>query len=330
MPTLPIFVLNNLALGVPSVLPQFDPRRPAEIDPAAIYRQLVAEKVTTSSGSPAFYERLAVWCASQGRRLPLRALFTGGAPVLPPLALLLRDVVEGEAHVVYGSTEAEPIAAIEVGAMLRAMGAEEAEGICVGHPVPGIALRLVRPWAGPIDLGAEGWQAWEADAGEVVVAGAHVLGGYLDNPAADRENKIRDGERLWHRTGDAARLDGEGRLWLLGRVSTRVERAGSVWWSLPAELRALSVLGVTHAAYLGLPDPHLGHRAVLCVEVAGSRRQVRPRLSPTDRDRLLAALAPIPVDELHAFRHIPRDPRHASKTDMEALRRALGGEGARG
>src|SRR5690606_6977711 len=34
MPTLPIFVLNNLALGLTSAIPDFDPRRPADIDPA--------------------------------------------------------------------------------------------------------------------------------------------------------------------------------------------------------------------------------------------------------------------------------------------------------
>src|SRR5207245_4212623 len=98
LPTLPIFVLNNLALGVTSVLPDFDARRPAAIDPAALYRQIVSEGVTTSSGSPAFYERLAGWCAANGKRLPLRALFTGGAPVLPPLARRLADPVTVAAH----------------------------------------------------------------------------------------------------------------------------------------------------------------------------------------------------------------------------------------
>src|SRR5438445_129989 len=127
LPTLPIFVLNNLALGDTSVLPDFDPRRPAEIDPPVIYRQLAAEGVTTSSGSPAFYERLAGWCAVRGKRLPLRALFTGGAPVLPPLARLLAETVTGTAHIVYGSTEAEPIASIEARDMLGAMAPRESE-----------------------------------------------------------------------------------------------------------------------------------------------------------------------------------------------------------
>ncbi|HEX7242251.1 MAG TPA: AMP-binding protein [Longimicrobiaceae bacterium] len=315
MPTLPVFVLNNLAAGTPSVIPDFDPRRPAEIDPAAILRQMEAEGVTTSSGSPAFYERLAAWCAARGKQIPLRALFTGGAPVYPPLARLLADTVEGEAHVVYGSTEAEPVAGIGAREMLAAME-QGGEGICVGRPVPEVELRLLRPHDGPVELGPAGWAEWEAapgGVGEIAVAGEHVQRGYLDDPAADRAGKVRDGERVWHRTGDAARLDAEGRLRLMGRLSQRVERAGATWWSTPAEVRALGAPGVRHAAYLPV-----GGRAVLAVETEGGR------ISDTERAALLERLAPIPVDELRVLARIPRDPRHASKTDAAALRRLLG------
>ncbi|TMQ72634.1 MAG: AMP-dependent synthetase, partial [Candidatus Eisenbacteria bacterium] len=141
MPTLPIFVLNDLASGITSVLPEFDPRRPGEVDATRVHAQLVRERVSTTSGSPAFYGRLAEWCEARGLRLPVRALFTGGAPVLPPLARRLASVTAGAVHVVYGSTEAEPIASIEAGAMARAMEGD-APGLCVGRPVAEIALRL--------------------------------------------------------------------------------------------------------------------------------------------------------------------------------------------
>ena len=329
LPSLPVFVLNNLAAGVPSVLPDFDPRAPSRIDPARIIRQMEREGVTTTSGSPALFERLAQWCCARGRRIPVRALFTGGAPVLPPLARLLAATVVGEAYIVYGSTEAEPIAGIEARAMLAAMADEGGAGLCVGAPVPEIALRLVHAHDGQIVLDERGWEPWDVGdtqhagdggacgVGEIVVAGPHVLGGYLGDPEGDRANKIIDGAQRWHRTGDAAWRDAGGRLWLMGRVKRRVRRAGRTWWGLPAELRALEVPGVRHAAYLGAPDPALGERAVLCVESDEAPEAVAPELR--------SALAEIPLDELHVLALIPRDPRHRSKTDWESLERLLAG-----
>lgn len=322
MPTLPVFVLNNLACGVTSVIPDADPRRPADIDPKRIYRQMVDAAVTTSSGSPAFYERLAEWCAGHDAKLPLRALFTGGAPVLPPLARRLRDATAGIAHVVYGSTEAEPIAGITADDMVRQAG--QGDGVCVGQPVDHIALRIIRPIDGPITLGPGGWRdldVADGDAGEIVVSGAHVLAGYVDDPEAERRNKIHDGATTWHRTGDAARTDRMGQLWLLGRVRERVRHDGCTWWPLPAEVRALGVAGVTHAAYVGIGAAAPDQRAVLCVE--GDPR-ARGRLVPA----LVAAVSPWPVDEVVVLKRIPRDPRHASKTDLEALRAMLAATGA--
>lgn len=318
MPTLPVFVLNNLASGVTSVLPDFDPRRPGDIRADTVLAQMERERVTTSSGSPAFYERLAQACRASGRTLPLRALWTGGAPVLPPLVRALQALVP-EAHVVYGSTEAEPIASIEAGEMLAAMEESPGLGLCVGAPVRSVECRLARVHDGSIALGPRGWEEWSPAAGEpgeVLVCGAHVLRGYLDDPAADRANKVRDGERVWHRTGDAARQDASGRLWLVGRVSQRVRRAAAVWWPGPVETFAVSVEGVRHAAYLGVPDAALGQRAVLCVECEHAR------LDPA-AERRLRDESGAPVDEIRVLARIPRDPRHASKTDFEGLRRLL-------
>ena len=153
-------------------------------------------------------------------------------------------------------------------------------------------------------------------AGEIVVTGDHVLKGYVGDPVAERQSKIRDGETVWHRTGDAGRLDERGRIWLLGRVKERHERDGRTWWPLPAEVRSLAVAGVSHAAYVTMSAPMGQLRAVLCIEG-----------DPRDHDRLAlearAAVAPWPVDDVVVLRGIPRDPRHASKTDLESLRAVL-------
>jgi acyl-CoA synthetase (AMP-forming)/AMP-acid ligase II len=297
------------------VLPDFDPRRPAEIRPAVILGQMRAASVTTASGSPAFFERLCEHVLATGETLPLQAFFTGGAPVPPELARTFARCCAG-AQVLYGSTEAEPIAALPAQELVQRTEAGGGIGLCAGTPIREIELLIARPTDGPIALGAGGWSEWRqtgGEPGEIVVTGPHVLAGYLDNPEADRENKVRDGDRVWHRTGDGGFLDDQGRLWLTGRVKHRVRRAGDTWWGLPVELRALSVPAIAHAAYLGLPDPRLGQRAVLCVEIPPAA------MGPATERELVAAAAPAPVDQVIALERIPRDPRHASKTDMDAL-----------
>lgn len=328
LPTLPVFVLNNLALGVTTVLPSFDPRRPADIDPATILDQMADEGVTTTSGSPAFYDRLARHVEARGGRIPVRRLFTGGAPVFPPLARRLVDATDGRVTVLYGSTEAEPIAGIDAPDLVAAAREDDARGVCAGPPVPEIGLRLIRPVAVPVALGPGGWDAWEVApgaVGEVVVSGDHVLPGYLDDPGADAENKVRDGDVVWHRTGDAARLDDRGRLWLMGRIARRVEREGRTHWSMAVEAAALTVPGVAHVAYLEVPAAvgSTPARAVLAVELAGTGTAARTGEADLEA-ALRSAVSPAPVDEVRVMKRIPRDPRHASKTDTVKLLARLG------
>lgn len=277
MPVLPIFVLNNLAGGITTVLPDFDPRRPDRFEPRKVRAQMDREGVTTASGSPAFFDRIA----KAGLRMPLRDLFVGGAPVLPPQARRLQQHTDGTVHVVYGSTEAEPISGLTVAELLDAQG----EGLCVGRPVQDVAVRL------------------DPQTEEVQVAGEHVLAGYLEDPEEDRRFKIHEGGRVWHRTGDGARWDDRGRLWLLGRLAGRSHVRGRPVWEMPAVVQAVAVPGVTHAALLPETTPR-GPCSVLVVEGTG-----RPPHGLADR--------------VAHLREIPRDPRHRSRTEVPALRDAL-------
>ncbi len=316
MPSLPVFVLNNLALGITSVLPDADPRRPSAIDPGVVLANMRDEGVTSLVASPAFCARLVDHVLQRNERLPLKRLFTGGAPVLPPLLRALAQAMPQGAEVIYGSTEAEPIAGLEVGQMLALQATDRGQhpiGLCVGAPVQQITLRIMRPHDGPVSFASDEWPKWilpDGETGEIVVAGDHVQPGYLDDHAANRENKIDDGFRLWHRTGDAGYLDTNGRLWLMGRVSRRVVRDGTRWWPLPAELRAFSVPGVSHTAYVSIPP---AGEAILCVEA--------PSLSDraSAEQGLRDAVHPWPVDSVVFMDHIPRDPRHESKTDHAQL-----------
>jgi acyl-CoA synthetase (AMP-forming)/AMP-acid ligase II len=145
------------------------------------------------------------------------------------------------------------------------------------------------------------------EIGEICVAGEHVLGEYLGDPAAWLPNKIAAGGRLWHRTGDAGYLDAEGSLFLAGRVAQSFIHAGERIFVLPVEERLQGI----EAIALGTIMEHEG-ALVVAVEL----REV------IDAARLRAEIVRlgIPFDDLMILRSLPRDPRHHSKIDYVRLR----------
>ncbi len=299
LPTLPVFLLNSLAAGATCVLPDADLRAVGSVVPDKVIRQLREHRCTSTSGSPAFYAPLARALREAGETLPdLRKVFTGGARVP---AALLEDLVavapNARVEVVYGSTEAEPIATLDAREVLddTAAGEREGRGSCVGRPVPGLALHVAAPGT-HVELPA-------GEIGELVVSGAHVNPGYFEDPGADAENKLPDGDRTWHRTGDTGYRDDRGRIWLVGRVSTMVGDLHPFLVEAPAE----SEDWVVRAALVGLDG-----EAVLACEV----------LDPPGgwQDALAERSG---VDRVVEVPRVPTDARHNAKVDVAALRDLL-------
>ena len=308
--TLPIFALNNIACGVTTLIPDFNPARPAEIDPARVAAEARSAGVTTTAGSPAFYRRLAQ-AARGGNPIPtLRALHVGGAAVFPELAAELSSAFPGTCvSAVYGSTEVEPIATIPAEEL--ALATDLSQGIPAGTVNRFLDIAIVRLDAAlKHEMTDDDWRAVQAEpgeAGEICVSGNHVLTTYYRNPEAVRENKIRVGGRIYHRTGDAGRLV-DGRLHLLGRASRVFRTAGGVWCYPALVEHALAGLSASTA---GTVVRGADGRAVLVLESDDSRA------AEAEASRLDTAR--VPHDVVRVVPHIPRDPRHASKIDYGAL-----------
>ena len=211
--------------------------------------------------------------APAGERPSLRRLLTGGAPVSDAQLRTWRLAFpETEILVAYGSTEAEPVAHLTAEERLAAMNPARplAPGYCAGRPIGRMRAKVVRIDPGAIALGAEGWAAWELPAGEIgelIVSGDHVCRDYYRNPRAVSENKIADGEAVWHRMGDTGSFDTEGRFWLAGRVHSTIRRAGVLVHPQLVEQAACGEDPRIHRiAAVGVPDPDLGELVVLVVE----------------------------------------------------------------
>jgi acyl-coenzyme A synthetase/AMP-(fatty) acid ligase len=274
----PVFVLANLGLGVTSVLPQWSVQHHDRAKPAMIAGQIARQRVTRLLVPPSICETLADAPAIPG----LGSIFTGGGPVFPDLLQrLMARLPQTDIVSVYGSTEAEPIAhqrGRDIGeADWAAM--RSGAGLLAGHPVPAIRLEICDD--------------------EIVVAGDHVNKGYLDR-ADDLSTKVRRGGAIWHRTGDAGRLDERGRLWLRGRLDGK---SGALF-PFGIEAAARYWPGVVRAALV-----EMAGKPLLAVEGdAGAR----PRWQQ-EADRIGAV-------EVVAVKSIPLDRRHRSKVDYPALR----------
>ena len=316
--TLPVFTLANLAAGVTTVIPDVDLKRPGAVDAARVWTQIERRGVNRITASPAFFERLIEEGRMRGAGLAgLKKIHTGGAPVFPRLLEALRALApKAEVVAVYGSTEAEPIA--HVGAHeieaddLAAM--RGGHGLLAGMPVDEVKLRVARDRWGVARgrLSAEEFAVeclTAGETGEIVVAGDHVLPGYLGG-IGDEETKFRVEGEVWHRTGDAGLLDARGRLWLAGRCSARIEDARGLIYPFGVECVAMTFPAVRRAAMVAMNG-----RRVLVVEAERDERLAA---------ELSTAATWAQVDDVRFMTTLPVDKRHNAKIDYPELRRALG------
>jgi acyl-CoA synthetase (AMP-forming)/AMP-acid ligase II len=317
--TLPIFLLANLGSGVTSVVPDADLRYPGAIDPARVVAQIVRHRPVSSTASPAFFERLARYCSDRGVTLPsFKKLFTGGAPVFPRLLDQIMAMAPNAAAVsVYGSTEAEPMCHVARHEMTPAdlEATLDGGGLLVGRPVPGLGLRVIHDrWGTPLGpFSTAEFSALavpEGEAGEVVVSGEHVLRGYLQG-RGDEETKFKVDGATWHRTGDAGRLDAEGRLWLLGRCVARITDERGTLYPFAAEAAAYTDPRVKRAAVLASSG-----RRVVVVELYDRRGEPGP--FPFE-----GRLRAVGVEEVRVVERIPVDARHNAKVDYSRLAEVL-------
>ncbi|MFP6900532.1 MAG: fatty acid CoA ligase family protein, partial [Opitutales bacterium] len=224
---LPVFALFNPALGMTTVVPEFNPGRPAKADPAKLVQAILERKITNAFGSPTLWRKVTDHCDANQLRLPsMKRVMVAGASAPADLLLKLQRVLpKATIHVPYGATEALPVASataeqILAGpARLTALG----KGTCLGRPVPEVEVRILPIEDGPIVSMDEAAPLPPGEIGEITVSGPVVTKAYDNDPEANNIHKIREKDVVWHRMGDLGYLDEDRRLWFCGRKAERVE-----------------------------------------------------------------------------------------------------------
>ena len=246
---------------------------------------------------------------------PFKTIYTGGAPVFPQrLDEITLAYPEMTLVTVFGSTEAEPIAHIS----WHDVTAKQREamltggGLLVGKPVESTQLLIIPDQTGKaIDPMTEKElqhiSLTSGEIGEIIVSGEHVLKGYLRG-IGDAENKIQVEGNVWHRTGDTARQDEDGHIWLMGRCSATIQHPdSSTIYPFAIECVAMSHPDVERCALV----LHR-HKVTLFVEGDGCDETC---------ENILTSLKNPHIETVLFTPHIPVDKRHHAKVDYVALRK---------
>ena len=324
-PAFPLFALFSTALGARAIIPDMDPTRPAQVNPEKFIASINRHQVTYSFGSPALWNVVSRYCLHNKIILPsLHKVLMAGAPVPGELLERVSAILPAGAviHTPYGATESLPIVSMEGAEILASTWplSRQGQGTCVGRPLPGIEIRVIRIVDGVLANYSVVEELPPGEIGEIIVRGDVVTRAYDNNEAETQLAKIRDGETLWHRMGDTGYLDAEGRLWFCGRKAHRVVTRLGTLFTIPCEAIVNEHPDVYRSALVGVPsasDPAI-KEAVLIVE---PHRTSRPEAELLAEVRELAGRHPLTRDIRHFLIHrdFPVDIRHNAKIFREKL-----------
>jgi fatty-acyl-CoA synthase len=245
---------------------------PTDPGPDGLLLAMERHRVTVGFGNPDLLDALA-----HSERWPqvdlssVRFVVTGGAPVPERLigAWLDRGVLLLQG---YGLSEAAPVALLlDHDSALTRVGS-------AGRPPLLVDVRIVGP---------DGRVVGPGETGELLVRGPNVMAGYWRRPEATREVLSPDG---WLRTGDAARRDQEGYVWIVDRVADRLLVGGRPVYPGDVERVLTGHPAVADAGVVQVA----GQVTALVVPSVGSRPSERELLAYA-RERLAADLAPASV-----------------------------------
>ncbi|MDH6626286.1 fatty-acyl-CoA synthase [Streptomyces sp. LBL] len=233
-------------------------------DPETTFDLIERHRITFMFGVPTMFDQVARHPRWKDADLSsLRILTCGGSPVSTPLIASYQErgltFLQG-----YGMTEASP------GTLF--LDAEHAVDKAGSAGVPHFFsdVRVVGPDLAPAGVG---------ETGEVVVRGPHVMPGYW-GLAEETAAAFADG---WFRSGDVARTDEDGYVFIVDRIKDMIISGGENIYPAEIEDLLLAHPDIVECAVIGVPDDKWG-------EVP--RAVVVPREGAAlDPDEVLAALA---------------------------------------
>ena len=321
--TFPLFALFAPALGMTSIIPQMDFTKPGLVDPVRIIDAVNHYKCTNMFGSPALLNRVGKWSESKKVKLPsLKRVLSAGAPVAPIVLKRFKTLLnDAQIFTPYGATESLPVSSIGSDDILEetAKATEEGKGVCVGKPVAGLDVRIIKisdevisSWNDELELPAN-------QIGEICVRGPQVTRSYFNRDKQTDLAKIKTKDGFYHRMGDIGYLDSQERLWFCGRKSHRVVTETETMFTICCEAIFNTHPFVFRSALVAAKNNNKTI-PVICIELEKEHKQVNKKELSNALLKLASESALTNKIE-HILYHpaFPVDIRHNAKIGREKL-----------
>ena len=281
---------------------------PNPLDASATGKMIQAHDITVLLATPTFLQSYMRKCTAEQFK-SLRLVVVGAEKMRKDIAVKFKEMTGLEAVEGYGCTELSPVVSINIANSMLDLGTVAGPEGSAGTPMPGICVKIVNPGTfQPLPHDTEGL---------MLVKGPNVMQGYLNDPEKTAE-VIRDG---WYNTGDIAKINPDGRIFITGRLSRFSKIGGEM---VPHELVEATIQEIVGqeekcVAVCGIPDEKKGERlAVLHTFSSPSPEEIIARLrTETDLPNLW-------IPKAESFIRIDRLPLLGSgKLDIKKIREIL-------
>ena len=209
--------------------------------PDVVLKKIIEEEVTGFAGVPSTFAILLNRSAIRNYGFPkLRYVTQAGGPMPPQHAQeLIQILPDTSVYIMYGQTEAAPrLTYLDPRDVIRKAGS-------IGKAIPGVTIDLIKEGGIPAIKGEEG---------EIVASGRNIMIGYWNNPEQTRK-VLRDGKLF---TGDIAKMDDEGFLYIVGRQNDMIKSGAHRISAKEIEEVILGLQAVHEVAVIGVEDHILG------------------------------------------------------------------------
>jgi long-chain acyl-CoA synthetase len=244
-----------------ALLPRFDPVEALKI--------VEREQVTIFLGVPTMYMALlSVPDKESYDTSSLQVALSGGSSMPVEVLHGIEHAFDVQVLEGYGLSETSPVATFNHPDRPSKPGS-------IGYAIRGVEVRVVDPNDNDVPVG---------EIGEIVIRGENIMKGYLNKPEATAE-AMRNG---WFHSGDLARMDEDGYVYIVDRLKDMIIRNGLNIYPREIEELLYTHPAIAEAAVVGVPDPVHGEEVAALITLKAGAEATADEIRDWAKERIAA------------------------------------------